>query len=54
MNNVGKPVLYGLTQPTIGTFFPGNHLTIQDDKNKSILFLLKWSKKSPSQDLTSG
>jgi hypothetical protein len=27
MNNVGKPALYGLMQPTIGTFFfPGNHL----------------------------
>jgi hypothetical protein len=26
MNNVGKPALYGLTQPTIGKFFPRNHL----------------------------
>jgi hypothetical protein len=26
MNNVDKPALYGLTQPTIGTFFLGNHL----------------------------
>jgi hypothetical protein len=26
MNNVGKPALYGLTQPTIGKFFPRNCL----------------------------
>jgi hypothetical protein len=26
MNNVAKPALYGLTPPTIGTFFPENHL----------------------------
>jgi hypothetical protein len=26
MNNVGKPALYNLTQPTVGTFFLENHL----------------------------
>jgi hypothetical protein len=28
MNNVGKPALYGLTHPTVGTFFLVNHLSI--------------------------
>jgi hypothetical protein len=31
MNNVGKPALYGLTQPTVGTFFRENHLNTMWD-----------------------
>jgi hypothetical protein len=27
MNNVGKPALYGLTQPIMGKFFPRNRLS---------------------------
>jgi hypothetical protein len=30
MNNVGKPALYNLTHPTIGTFFPENHLNLSE------------------------
>jgi hypothetical protein len=30
MNNVSKPALYGLTQPTIGKFFLGNHLSVEN------------------------
>jgi hypothetical protein len=26
MNNIGKPALHGLTEPTVGTFFVENHL----------------------------
>jgi hypothetical protein len=37
MNNVGKPALDGLTQPTIGTFFQGNRLNLFFDK---FLFLI--------------
>jgi hypothetical protein len=38
MNNVGKPALYGLTQPTIGTFFPENHLIkIIESWEKSVI-----------------
>jgi serine/threonine protein kinase len=27
MNNIGKPALHGLTEPTVGTFFVENHLS---------------------------
>jgi hypothetical protein len=35
MNNVGKPALYGLTHPTIGTFFPENNLKAGDRADQS-------------------
>jgi hypothetical protein len=41
MNNVGKPALYGLTHPTIGTFFMGNHLSLGWAKLEKILTYLK-------------
>jgi hypothetical protein len=37
MSNVGKPALYGLTHPTIGTFFPENHLMVHFAGNDYIL-----------------
>jgi hypothetical protein len=37
MNNVGKLALYGLTQPTVGTFFLENHLRLIWFKLKATL-----------------
>jgi hypothetical protein len=33
MNNIGKPALHGLTEPTVGTFFVENHLNDQTGAN---------------------
>jgi hypothetical protein len=51
MNNVGKPALYNLTQPTVGTFFLENHLT-QVSVDKISMFITHATLKLDSNKIT--